>query len=161
VMRTLLEERERLELYQGMVQRLVLRGDRVEGAVRADGSEFHARCVVLTAGTFLRGSIKMGRDRAIPAGRAGDSPCVVLAEQLAISASRRRDSRRARRLGWMGRRWTSGRSAGRRARMGSGASPTGSAAKRFRASPARSGGRGPRWVKWWQPRSPNLQCMMG
>ncbi len=55
VMRTLLEERRRLELYQGMVQRLVLRGDRVEGAVCADGSEFHARCVVLTAGTVLRG----------------------------------------------------------------------------------------------------------
>ncbi len=83
VMRTLLEERERLELCQGMVERVLFRGDGVEGAVCADGSEFHARCVVLTAGTFLRGSIKMGRDRAIPAGRAGDPSCVVLAEQLA------------------------------------------------------------------------------
>jgi len=83
VMRTLLEEREGLDLYQAMVQRLVLEGDRVQGVLCADGSEFHARCVVLTAGTFLRGSIKMGRDLAIPAGRAGDPPCVVLAEQLA------------------------------------------------------------------------------
>ncbi len=82
VMRTVLEERERLDLYQGMVQRLVLRGDRVEGAVCADGSEFHARCVVLTAGTFLRGVIHVGAESR-PGGRAGDAAADRLADRLA------------------------------------------------------------------------------
>ena len=80
--RTLLEESERLDLYQGMVGALRLRGDRVSGVSCADGSEFRSERVVLTAGTFLRGSIKMGVSRSIEAGRAGDPPSVELAEQL-------------------------------------------------------------------------------
>ena len=80
--RTLLEESERLDLYQGMVGVLRLRGDRVSGVSCADGSEFRSERVVLTAGTFLRGSIKMGVSRSIAAGRAGDPPSVELAEQL-------------------------------------------------------------------------------
>jgi tRNA uridine 5-carboxymethylaminomethyl modification enzyme len=80
--RTLLEESERLDLYQGMVEALRLRGDRVSGVSCADGSEFRSERVVLTAGTFLRGSIKMGVSRSIAAGRAGDPPSMELAEQL-------------------------------------------------------------------------------
>ena len=80
--RTLLEESERLDLYQGMVGALRLRGDRVSGVSCADGSEFRSERVVLTAGTFLRGSIKMGVSRSIAAGRAGDPPSLELAEQL-------------------------------------------------------------------------------
>jgi len=80
--RTLLEESERLDLYQGMVGALLFRGGRVSGVSCADGSEFRSERVVLTAGTFLRGSIKMGVSRSIAAGRAGDPPSVELAEQL-------------------------------------------------------------------------------
>ena len=80
--RTLLEESERLDLYQGMVGALRLRGDRVSGVSCADGSEFRSERVVLTAGTFLRGSIKIGVSRSIAAGRAGDPPSLELAEQL-------------------------------------------------------------------------------
>ncbi|MEJ2311129.1 MAG: tRNA uridine-5-carboxymethylaminomethyl(34) synthesis enzyme MnmG [Gemmatimonadales bacterium] len=80
--RTLLEENERVDLYQGMVAALRLRGGRVCGVSCADGSEFRSERVILTAGTFLRGSIKMGVSRSIAAGRAGDPPSVALAEQL-------------------------------------------------------------------------------
>ena len=38
--------------------------------------------MVLTAGTFLRGSIRLGVDRQIAAGRAGDAPSTDLAHQL-------------------------------------------------------------------------------
>jgi tRNA uridine 5-carboxymethylaminomethyl modification enzyme len=38
--------------------------------------------VVLTAGTFLRGRIHVGRAAGVPAGRAGDAPSVRLAEQM-------------------------------------------------------------------------------
>ncbi len=80
--RRLLEEREGCDLYQGMVSALTLAGDSIRGVRCSDGSEFQAESVVLTTGTFLRGSIRMGVDRSIPAGRAGDPPATELAEQL-------------------------------------------------------------------------------
>src|SRR2546426_557000 len=72
--RSLLEGFSGLELTQGMVTRLLTDGARVSGVVTADGRSFHARAVVLTAGTFLRGRIHLGTDTQIPAGRAGDQP---------------------------------------------------------------------------------------
>ncbi|MGH7541809.1 MAG: tRNA uridine-5-carboxymethylaminomethyl(34) synthesis enzyme MnmG, partial [Gemmatimonadota bacterium] len=80
--RTLLEENEHLALYQGTVSALELRDGRVAGVRCGDGSRFEAGRVVLTAGTFLRGAIRMGVDRTIGAGRAGDAPVIELAEQL-------------------------------------------------------------------------------
>lgn len=80
--RTILESFDGLELYQGTVTALSVAGDRVHGVICGDGSQFGARSIVLTAGTFLRGSIRLGTDREIPAGRAGDAPSVILAQQL-------------------------------------------------------------------------------
>src|SRR5260370_6596856 len=72
--RQLLEGFPTLELAQGMVSRLLLEGTRVAGVETADGRQWRARAVVLTAGTFLRGRIHVGTDTQIPAGRAGDEP---------------------------------------------------------------------------------------
>ncbi|MFV1986353.1 MAG: tRNA uridine-5-carboxymethylaminomethyl(34) synthesis enzyme MnmG [Gemmatimonadota bacterium] len=80
--RRLLEEQERLDLYQATVDRLTVVGGRVVGVECGDGSVFQAPGVVLTAGTFLRGIIRIGVDTKIAAGRAGDAPVVALAEQL-------------------------------------------------------------------------------
>jgi len=77
-----LEGFENLELYQATVAALVTEGGAVTGVVCADGSRFAARAVILTAGTFLRGSIRMGREGRMAAGRAGDAPSVELAHQL-------------------------------------------------------------------------------
>jgi tRNA uridine 5-carboxymethylaminomethyl modification enzyme len=80
--RMLLERHEGLEFFQGMVASLVLEGGRVAGVRTESGFEFRARSVVLTAGTFLRGRIHVGRAEGVPAGRAGDAPSVRLAEQM-------------------------------------------------------------------------------
>jgi len=80
--RRLLEEQAGLELYQGTVASLKIKGDTVTGVCCSDGSEFTAHSVILTAGTFLRGSIRIGVEREIAAGRAGDAPTVDLADQL-------------------------------------------------------------------------------
>lgn len=80
--RSLLEASPRLDLYQGTVEGLVLRRGRVTGVVCRDGTRLEAARVVLTAGTFLRGTIRIGVDRAIHAGRAGDAPVLELADQL-------------------------------------------------------------------------------
>jgi len=82
--RSLLEEFPGIELTQGMVTRLLTDGARVSGVVTADGRSLHARAVVLTAGTFLRGRIHLGTDTQIPAGRAGDQPAVDIAQHIEL-----------------------------------------------------------------------------
>ena len=80
--RRLLEEQAGLELYQGTVASLKIEGERVTGVCCSDGSQFASNSVILTAGTFLRGSIRIGVERELAAGRAGDAPTVDLADQL-------------------------------------------------------------------------------
>jgi tRNA uridine 5-carboxymethylaminomethyl modification enzyme len=71
-----------IEFLQGTVAALLIRRGRVLGVRTTTGLELKARAVVLTAGTFLRGRIHMGRETQIPGGRAGDPAAVELAEQL-------------------------------------------------------------------------------
>ncbi|HWZ27360.1 MAG TPA: tRNA uridine-5-carboxymethylaminomethyl(34) synthesis enzyme MnmG [Gemmatimonadales bacterium] len=78
----LLEERENLELAQGMVARLLIDGDQVSGVETTDGRRYTAHAVVVTAGTFLRGKIHLGTETQIPAGRAGDQPSVEMAQAI-------------------------------------------------------------------------------
>lgn len=80
--RRLLESFATLELTQGMVTRFLYQGQRVAGVETSDGRHFHARAVILTAGTFLRGRIHLGTDTQIPAGRAGDQPAVEIAQDI-------------------------------------------------------------------------------
>ncbi|NXG48644.1 MTO1 protein, partial [Psilopogon haemacephalus] len=54
---------------------------RVAGVVLGDGSTVHAGSVVLTTGTFLRGTVLIGLE-AHPAGRLGDQPAIGLAQTL-------------------------------------------------------------------------------
>lgn len=79
-----LERHAGLVLVQGTVARLLLGegGQQVVGVETLEGRRFGARAVVITTGTFLRGRIHIGTDRAIGGGRAGDAPATHLAEQL-------------------------------------------------------------------------------
>ncbi len=80
--RSLLEQESNLDLYQGSVVALRTESGRATGIECQDGTVLTSRCIVLTAGTFLRGQILMGSSVKIGAGRAGDAPSVLLAEQL-------------------------------------------------------------------------------
>jgi tRNA uridine 5-carboxymethylaminomethyl modification enzyme len=80
--RSALESLPRLAISQGMVARLLIEGGRAAGVETSDGRRFRARAVVITAGTFLRGSIHLGRETRIPAGRAGDQPSVEMAQAI-------------------------------------------------------------------------------
>ncbi|OWA54297.1 Protein MTO1-like protein, mitochondrial [Hypsibius exemplaris] len=51
------------------------------GVVTSDGTVYHSKAVVLTAGTFLRAEINIGL-QITPAGRIGDGPAVALAETI-------------------------------------------------------------------------------
>ncbi|NNE89670.1 MAG: tRNA uridine-5-carboxymethylaminomethyl(34) synthesis enzyme MnmG [Silicimonas sp.] len=70
-----------ISIVEGEAVDFVLRGSKVRGAVLADGSEIHAKAVVLTTGTFLRGLIHIG-NVSRPGGRMGDKPSVRLAERI-------------------------------------------------------------------------------
>ena len=80
--RSLLERQPNLTFAQGTVAGLMVTSGCVHGVETVDGRTFQARAVVLTAGTFLRGSIHMGREAQVPAGRAGDSPSTELAQHF-------------------------------------------------------------------------------
>jgi tRNA uridine 5-carboxymethylaminomethyl modification enzyme len=79
--RTLLDAQSGLTIAEANVVDLIVEGDRVAGAVTADGNSFVAAAVVLTVGTFLGGRILIGNTER-PGGRAGDAPSIRLAERL-------------------------------------------------------------------------------
>lgn len=70
-----------LTIIEGDAFDLRLAGETVSGVVLADGREYSCGAVVLTTGTFLRGSIHIG-DRKIPAGRVGEEPSIGLSATL-------------------------------------------------------------------------------
>ncbi len=70
-----------LTVIEAEVGGLVLEGDAVQGVVLGDGSELRSAAVVLTTGTFLRGTIHIG-DKSFPGGRMGAQRSQLLANQL-------------------------------------------------------------------------------
>ncbi|WP_461438646.1 tRNA uridine-5-carboxymethylaminomethyl(34) synthesis enzyme MnmG [Metallibacterium sp.] len=79
--RRVLENTPNLRLFQQAVDDVLLEGGRVVGVRTAMGLDFHARAVVLTAGTFLAGKIHVGLEQ-YAGGRAGEAPAQRLAERL-------------------------------------------------------------------------------
>ncbi len=82
--RSLIEECPTLQTIQGTVAQLIIDrdGGTVLGAETLEGRRFAARCIVITAGTFLRGRIHIGTDMNLSGGRAGEAATTHLAEQL-------------------------------------------------------------------------------
>ena len=79
--RSIVETQPNLWLFQQAVDDLILSGERVTGVRTQMGLDFHARAVVLTAGTFLAGKIHIGPAQ-YAGGRAGDPPASTLAARL-------------------------------------------------------------------------------
>ena len=89
--RSELERLPKLDLAQGTVASLLTDGRAIAGVVTLDGRRYFAPAVILTAGTFLRGTIHIGLDTRVPAGRAGESPSVEIVqaiEQLGLEVCR-------------------------------------------------------------------------
>ena len=78
----LLNAQENLTVKAKFVQGLVFdRNDVLKGVSDEGGQQFLCRCVVLTAGTFLRGMIHIGQEK-IPAGRVGEPPSLGFSKML-------------------------------------------------------------------------------
>ena len=78
---TWLARSEGPEMIEGEVASLIVSGDSVTGVRLADGGTIVARATVITAGTFLNGTIHVGHARS-SGGRIDDRPSIVLAEQM-------------------------------------------------------------------------------
>lgn len=70
-----------LAVVEGEAVDLVITGDAASGVVLADGTILRAGAVVLTTGTFLRGTIHLGSE-SWPAGRRGDAASLRLAMRI-------------------------------------------------------------------------------
>lgn len=79
-----------IEIIEGLVVGIELRGRRAVGVRLADGACVPADAVVVTTGTFLGGILHTGTDRT-PGGRVGEAPATGLSEELsALGFSLRR-----------------------------------------------------------------------
>ncbi len=71
-----------IEVVEALVAAVVTRGGSVEGVRLEDGTFLPARAVVVTTGTFLRGTLHVGHE-ARPGGRTGEAPATALARSIA------------------------------------------------------------------------------
>lgn len=81
IWRNILENTPNLSMWQDSVTGLVVNDGRVAGVTTALGCTFHAKCVVLTAGTFLNGLMHVGEVKT-PGGRVSEPASYGLTEQL-------------------------------------------------------------------------------
>jgi tRNA uridine 5-carboxymethylaminomethyl modification enzyme len=80
-MKLTLEGTPNLHLKQARVERLVVKGERVQGVMAHTGRFYAGQTVILTTGTFLGGRILSG-EQAWPAGRAAEFPAQGLSASL-------------------------------------------------------------------------------
>ena len=84
--RKVLDGTENLDIWQDQVEELIVTTEtqqtkRVTGVKTIWGAEFHAPCVVLTAGTFLNGLMHIGR-RMVKGGRIAEPAAERLTESI-------------------------------------------------------------------------------
>ncbi|MCR4995182.1 MAG: tRNA uridine-5-carboxymethylaminomethyl(34) synthesis enzyme MnmG [Bacteroidales bacterium] len=88
--REVLENTPNLQIWQDQVRRLLVEEDTAKVATGVEtylGMTFHARSIVLTAGTFLNGLMHIGRVK-LPGGRSAEPPSLELAESIAAHGIR-------------------------------------------------------------------------
>ncbi len=79
--REILENTPNLQIWQDQAKELVVENQIVQGVKTYYGAEFRAKCVIITAGTFLNGLMHIGRVM-IPGGRCAELPSLELTESI-------------------------------------------------------------------------------
>ena len=70
-----------LEVYEGIVEDLIVQKDKINGVLCNNGKSFKSDSVVLTTGTFLNGIIFCGKNTT-PGGRIDEPPVIGLSKRL-------------------------------------------------------------------------------
>ena len=76
-----LEKCQGLEIKQGTIEDLLVVSGKITGVSTKEGIAYHAPCVILSSGTFMRGLLHIGETH-FSGGRAGDLPSVGLSASL-------------------------------------------------------------------------------
>lgn len=79
--RQYLEENQNLDLFQDMVDDIIIKNHKAMGVKTRMGFEFYGKSIILTNGTFLNGLMHIGKVQ-IKGGRAGDAASTGLSEKL-------------------------------------------------------------------------------
>ncbi len=80
-MKRTIENEPNMTLLQGMVEELIVEDDECKGVVTMTGARYHAKTVVITTGTFLRGEIILG-DLKYSSGPNNQQPSIRLSDHL-------------------------------------------------------------------------------
>jgi len=81
-MRGVLEQQDRLDIKQAMIDDIVTEDRKVRGVLTSWGTFYGAKAVIVTTGTFLQGLMHIGHE-SFEAGRAGEFPAKNLSNSLA------------------------------------------------------------------------------
>ncbi len=79
--RMILENQPNLNIWQDTVTELLVKNGEIQGARTLQGAEFHCKCVILTAGTFLNGLMHIGHVK-MPGGRISEPASYLLTESI-------------------------------------------------------------------------------
>ena len=80
-MKKTLENEKNLTLVQGMVEQLIVEDGVCRGIVTQTGAAYHAKTIVITTGTYLRGEIILG-DLKYSSGPNNQQPSIKLSDHL-------------------------------------------------------------------------------
>jgi tRNA uridine 5-carboxymethylaminomethyl modification enzyme len=80
-MKAVVEKQKNLHIRQGMVERLVIEGNEIQGVLDQTGFFYAAPKVIITTGTFLNGLVHVGTSH-YASGRAGELASITLAACL-------------------------------------------------------------------------------
>ena len=79
--RHVLDSVDNLDIWQDQAEELLVKDGHAEGVRTIWGVELHARCVIITAGTFLNGLMHIGRQK-VPGGRCSEPAVFNLTESI-------------------------------------------------------------------------------
>ena len=79
--REILENTPNLHIWQDTVEELLVENGEVTGVTTVWGVTFYAKCVIVTAGTFLNGLMHIGR-KMVPGGRTAEPASYHLTESI-------------------------------------------------------------------------------
>ncbi len=78
---SLIKSQKNLELLESSVEDIIIKNKTIKAVILDDKSKIYCSSLVLTTGTFLNGSIRVGSEK-YSAGRVGDKPSINLAKTL-------------------------------------------------------------------------------
>ncbi|MDP8314907.1 MAG: tRNA uridine-5-carboxymethylaminomethyl(34) synthesis enzyme MnmG [Candidatus Celaenobacter antarcticus] len=80
-MRSVVEHQENLEIKEALVKKLIVEKGHIKGVKTQYGQTYYAKTVIIAAGTFLNGTIHIGKNK-YSAGRAGEFASIKLSDSL-------------------------------------------------------------------------------